>query len=36
MAGVRTPVEDPLLSWYRRLGGQALQPHQRALFVPPQ
>jgi acetoin utilization deacetylase AcuC-like enzyme len=30
LAGVRTPVEDPLLSWYRRLGGQTLQPHQRA------
>jgi acetoin utilization deacetylase AcuC-like enzyme len=30
MAGIRTPVEDPLLAWYRNLGGQSLQPHQRA------
>ncbi len=32
LAGVRTPVEDPLLAWYAAMGGQALALHQELLL----
>jgi acetoin utilization deacetylase AcuC-like enzyme len=32
LVGERSGVEDPLAGWYAGLGGQALQPHQKAII----